>query len=167
MLVWVLPKSDGCKKAEKTIYECQSTSFICSASPKRSQEVYETFSLPISRGVRWFLVVRDFIMLQGQECLPALGMMCALVWSMWTRAHGECHGSCPRAGARTAVLEGHPVNEVWLMCWVAPWQPPAVQGASREMHVACSCIRGVPHLPQAREGIAVLKESQLLINIAG
>lgn len=124
-------------------------------------------SLPISRGVRWFLAVRDFIMLQGQECLPALGMMCALVWSMWTRAHGECHGSCPRAGARTAVLEGHPVNEVWLMCWVAPWQPPAVQGASREMHVACSCIRGVPHLPQAREGIAVLKESQLLINIAG
>lgn len=132
--------------------------------PEMVWNIFSLFLFPFlgEGGVRWFLVAGDFIIPQGQGCLLALGMMNALVWGMWTRAHGECHG---RAGVRTALLEGHPVDGVWLLCWVAPWQPP---GATREVHVACSCITGVPLLSQAQgEGIRVLKESQLCLSTVG
>lgn len=44
--------------------------------PNEARSCMKHFPFLGEGGVRWFLVARGFIMLQGQECLLALGMMC-------------------------------------------------------------------------------------------
>lgn len=86
------------QKGRKTIYECQSTSFFLPPpnEARSCMKPFLPFSLPIfwARGSQVVLGGKRFHHPAEAGMLLALGRMYRLVWSMWTRAHGECHGSC-------------------------------------------------------------------------
>lgn len=150
MLVWVLPKSDRCKKGEKLFMSARAPPSHAPPPPNEARSRMNhslSFSLPTSwgRGSRVVLGGRVSSSCRARNVCWPWGW-----WISWCEAC-ECHGSC---GWGQWCWKGIP----WTRCdWCA----------AREMLVAWSCTSGALLLPQAQEGIRVLKESRLLLEHCG